>query len=59
MNTVTHYKVDQAIDLLNISRSTFYKAVREDRIAVTKIGRCTRVCAKELERFAADAKVVN
>jgi excisionase family DNA binding protein len=45
------YSVNEVCELLSISRSTLYNAIREGDLRMTKFGDSTRLLAKDLAAF--------
>ncbi|GAA2735955.1 helix-turn-helix domain-containing protein [Actinocorallia aurantiaca] len=45
------YRVEEALEILSISRSCFYREVKAGRIGIVKAGRSTRVTADSIARF--------
>ena len=47
------YRVAEAMDVLSLSRSHFYKEVAAGRITIVKSGRSTRVTAAAVDAYVA------
>lgn len=47
------YRVRAAIDILGISKATFFRHVAAGKIRTVKIGRATRVPAESLREYVA------
>lgn len=45
------YTVPEVCDILQIKRSTFYNRVGDGSLAITKIGKLTRVSEEDLRHF--------
>ena len=44
-------RVDEAARVLGVSRATLYRLVAAGRLRAVRVGRATRIPARELERF--------
>ena len=44
-------KIPEFLELYSISRTTFYREVNEGRIALTKIGKASRVAIEDAEAW--------
>lgn len=47
------YRVEEAMEVLSLSRSRFYKEVAAGRLHIVKSGRATRVTAEDIADFVA------
>lgn len=47
----TLYRVKEALNILKISRDTFYRKVKEGKIKVVKFGYHTRITETELKKI--------
>ena len=48
------YRVEEAAEILALSRSTIYELLASGELKGIKIGRACRIAASELDRFVAD-----
>ncbi len=46
-------KIPEFLELYSISRTSFYREVREGRLRLTKIGNASRVSAEDAEAWTA------
>lgn len=52
MPTKPRYKIEEAAELLGLSRAKTYERIREGRITVVKDGKHSFITAAEIERYA-------
>lgn len=59
INEPMAYRVDAAVQVLGLSRSTLYKLAKQGRIELIRVAGRTLVRKSEVERLIADAAVIS
>ena len=49
------YRIDEAADILGVSRSTLYRLIASGELLVIRVGSAPRIPAKVLQRFVDQA----